>query len=300
MKALIFTAALRVIRPAVQNADAEFKQPHGKPRPALPTRISPRTAIVDKEGLRQPITAEGVLQSLLHRLAPLIATGLQTHVVPRMVVEHRQGMAAPAIAKCHPAFKVHLPQQFRRSLLKSLLRHSASQWINDATMPAENLVHRRDRRLCHPFACETALDLARTPRRMRIAHRHNALFDRLLRSSRARVRTPGAIRKLPIGSPASKPLVPGVRMDPEPAADLPPVRPFLHRKLNKLTPLVHYRHLPPRHGWPPWQPNLHAMMMCRPCPRTPVGYVSGPNTCPGHPRLAFRLKRRGCPAQGRA
>src|SRR5436305_13809000 len=32
------------------------------------------------------------------------------------------------------------------------------------------------------------------------------------------------------------------------------------------------------------------IMMCRPCPRTPVGYVPGLYTCPGHPRLNSVLK----------
>src|SRR2546425_34986 len=59
------------------------------------------------------------------------------------------------------------------------------------------------------------------------------------------------------------------------------------------------RQLAPRHGWPP-SSRIHAMMMCRSCPRTPVGDVSGLNKKSGHdenngvyvvlPRLA--LERR--------
>src|SRR5262249_3897424 len=35
--------------------------------------------------------------------------------------------------------------------------------------------------------------------------------------------------------------------------------------------------------------RFHATMTCRSCPRTPVGDVSGPYTCPGHPRLFSSL-----------
>src|SRR5207248_8485165 len=90
---------------------------------------------------------------------------------------------------------------------------------------------------------------------MRVAQRQNARFHRPLRPPRARVRTPRAIRKLLIGSPAAKPLVPSGGMNLEPPAQLAPVCPLLHRKLNKLTPLVHDRHLLPRPGWPPLPPT---------------------------------------------
>src|SRR5713226_2796423 len=112
-------------------------------------------------------------------------------------------------------------------------------------------MHRRTGGSCYPIAFKTAGKLARAPGRVLIAQRQNALLDRRFGPPRAPMRTPRAIREFFIGRPAVKPLVAGVRMDPEPPAQLPPVRPFLHRKPHKLTPLVHDRHFPPRHGWPP-------------------------------------------------
>src|SRR5262249_30195310 len=52
-----------------------------------------------------------------------------------------------------------------------------------------------------------------------------------------------------------EPFVADLRTDPEPAAQLPPVHTFLQRKLHKFTTLLHDRHLAPRHGRPPSQPN---------------------------------------------
>src|SRR5437763_16945700 len=77
VKTLVLTAALRVIRSAVQNGDAELEQPHAKPGPALPGRIAPRTAIIDEECLRQPTALECQRQPLLHRAASLVGTGFQ-------------------------------------------------------------------------------------------------------------------------------------------------------------------------------------------------------------------------------
>src|SRR5262245_35234698 len=117
----------------------------------------------------------------------------------------------------------------------------------------------------------------------------NLCLSRPSRPRRACVGTPRAIGELPIGFPAAQPLVTGVRVDPEPPAQLAPVHPLLHCQPNKLTPLIHDRHLAPRHGWPPCS-RIHAMMICRPCPRTPVGDVSGLYNEPGHPRLAYAAK----------
>src|SRR5438552_12908937 len=172
-----------------------------------------------------------------------------------MVVQHGQRVAASAIRQRQPPFEVHLSEQIRCSLLKPLTRRRASRRHNNATVSAQNLMHRRERRRLHALALKAACDLAGPPGGMRVAQRQNARFHRPLRPPRARVRTPRAIRKLLIGSPAAKPLVPSGGMNLEPPAQLAPVCPLLHRKLNKLTPLVHDRHLLPRHGWPPWQPN---------------------------------------------
>ena len=111
-------------------------------------------------------------------------------------------------------------------------------------------MHCRTRRSFDPIAFETAGDLAGAPGRVLIAQSQNALLDRRFDPPGTAMRPARAIRQFFFGHPAAKPLVAGVRMDPEPPAQLPPVRPFLHCKPHKLAPLVHDRHLAPRHGWP--------------------------------------------------
>src|SRR5262245_21415415 len=289
VEALVLATALRMIGPAVQNTDAKLEQPNAKPGPALPRRIAPRSAVVDKKGLREPVTAERQLQSTLHGAAPLVGAGFKTQVIARMIVKHGQRMTAASIAQRHPALEVHLPEQVRRRLLKSLQRRRSSGRRDDATIPAQDLVHRRHRRRFQSPAFQATGDLARAPGRMGVAHCKNLCLSRPSPPRRACVGTPRAIGELPIGFPAAQPLVTGVRVDPEPPAQLAPVHPLLHCQPNKLTPLIHDRHLAPRHGWPPCS-RIHAMMMCRPCPRTPVGDVSGLYNCPGHPRLAYAAK----------
>src|SRR5215510_9202943 len=110
-----------MIGPTVQNSDAELEQPHAETGPTLSGRTSPRTAVVDKEGLRQAIAAKRQLQASLHGAALLVGTRLQTQVIARMIVQHCQRMAAASIGKRYPTLEVHLPKQVRRRLLEALV-----------------------------------------------------------------------------------------------------------------------------------------------------------------------------------
>src|SRR5262245_66629856 len=85
---------------------------------------------------------------------------------------------------------------------------------------------------------------------MSITDRKDQSLNSPIRSDWDRVGTPRAIRKLPIGFPTAQPLVTSVRVYPEPTTQLAPVRSLLHCQPNKLSPLIHDRHLAPRHGWP--------------------------------------------------
>src|SRR3954466_7454578 len=108
-------------------------------------------------------------------------------------------------------------------------------------MPLQDGMHRRVCRTGHSVAFKTARDLARTPSRMSIAHRQDALLDRGLGPHRARMRTARAVRQFFLGGPPAKPFVPSLRMDSEPPEQLSSVRPFLYRQSNKLSPLIHDR-----------------------------------------------------------
>src|SRR6187200_2565097 len=278
MEAFVLAAALWVIRPAVQDGDAELQEPHTKPGPACLRGIPPGAAVVDEQRLWQAIVTEGCLQMALHRDALFIGAGLEARHIARMVVHHGQRMAAHPIAEPDPALEVHLPQQVRRRPLEALRGPRRAGRRNYAAVPPQNLVHGRKCGRLHPLAFETARDLARPPGRMCVPYLQHESFHCRITARRTRMRPPRAIAKVPVAAnPAGKPLVAGIGMDPEPPAQLPPVRVFLLCQSNKLTPLVHNRYLSPRHGWPPCC-RIHAMMKCRVCLRTGVGYVPGLNT----------------------
>src|ERR1051325_1039410 len=66
VEALVLAAALRVPRPAVDDAHAELEQPDAELGPGLLQRVTPRSAIIDEHGLRQAVAAEGRLQMPLN------------------------------------------------------------------------------------------------------------------------------------------------------------------------------------------------------------------------------------------
>src|SRR3982751_2519235 len=109
---------------------------------------------------------------MLYRLGTLVAAGLQTHDVTRMIIQHRQGMAVTAIIGGEPTFEIHLPQLIRRFMLKALpglvflrlfrLDHSI------LLQNPMNRAYRRNLRFAkHP---EPDGDLPRSPRRILAPH----------------------------------------------------------------------------------------------------------------------------------
>jgi hypothetical protein len=87
---------------------------------------------------------------------------------------------------------------------------------------------------------------------MRVAHGKHLCLDRFFAAPRASMRPPRPVGQFSIAGPLPRqPFVADVRAYPEPPAQLPPVDALLHRKANKLAPLIHYRHLSPWHGKPP-------------------------------------------------
>ena len=86
-------------------------------------------------------------------------------------------------------------------------------------------------------------NLASSPRRVSIAYCKNTLFNLPICPLRTRMRTPRPVCDLLLGLPSAQPFIARVRVDAEPPAKLPPVDALLHRKADKLTSLIHYRHL---------------------------------------------------------
>src|SRR5450830_145945 len=120
MKSLILALRLRVMRPAVTNANPQAYQPHFQLRQATTPGSTPGRAVIRGHALWQAITLESGLQSGLHRTALLVATGCQAQVKARMVVENREWMATTGerIGQREMSFEIHLPEQIGRVMFK--------------------------------------------------------------------------------------------------------------------------------------------------------------------------------------
>src|SRR3984893_13728079 len=72
MEAFLLALRLRMIRPAVQHADAQPHQPHGEAGMRIPAQIAPRWATIHQHGERQAKAGEGSFQMRGAGLALLV------------------------------------------------------------------------------------------------------------------------------------------------------------------------------------------------------------------------------------
>jgi hypothetical protein len=102
----------------------------------------------------------------------------------------------PSPSGWHVALEVHLPEQVRRFLLEAPIRlpGRAGRW-DDAPMPTQDQMHRRDGGNIVPVARKAARDLARPPNRVGIAHRQHQGLGRRLAATRTPMRPARAIRQ---------------------------------------------------------------------------------------------------------
>lgn len=184
-----------------------------------------------------------------NRVAAFVSAGRQAHQVTGMVVDDRQRMTAAAPRQGPMPLEVHLPQQVGRLLLEAqarLKRHSR-RWPHPP-MPHKDRMNRRGRRRIVSRPVKTAGDLACPPSRMSIAYGKNLGFNCRRRPVRTGMRPARPVRKIPITrQPSAKPLVARLRTDPKTPAQLTAVNPLTLRQPNKLSSLIHDRHLLPRH-----------------------------------------------------
>src|SRR6185295_8078655 len=110
MKALFLTLRLRVIRAAVTDRYTEMEKPDREWREPVHKIVTPGRSIVHQHPLRQAVTPESGRQMLFHRQRLLVAAGLQTKRISRMIVEYGQRMTALIIAQRVMPLKVHLPE----------------------------------------------------------------------------------------------------------------------------------------------------------------------------------------------
>ena len=235
---------------AVHEFDVELQQPDAEPCPRPVRPVAPRRAVVDQQRARKPVTPEHRFEARLHALPALVRARRQAQQVARVVVDRRQRMAALPVAQHHPALEVHLPHQVRRGMLEAAGCPARSLRVrHDPAVPHQNRMDRRCRRNGQSFAPQTRRDLARTPRRMRVADRQDRRFRRSFQPARTAMRPARAVlRPVRAARPrARQPLVAGLRADPEPSAQIPPLRTRHLCQRHELLALRHPRRLPPGH-----------------------------------------------------
>src|SRR3974390_1986297 len=100
---------------------------------------------------------------------------------------------------------------------------------------------------------QAARNLAGSPGRMRIPDRQHQSLHFSPAAAGTEMRPARAIFERSVSfHKKAEPFIAGLRANSEPAAEFPPVHSLLQCKLHKLAPLLHDRHLAPRHGSPPW------------------------------------------------
>src|ERR1700728_2784234 len=168
-----------------------------------------------------------------------------------MVVEHGQQMAAGAGEEREVALEVHLPELVGRLMFKALPRalRAGGLRINQPGA-AQDAGDSARRQLRTAFERQPSRQLASAPTAAHLpAQADHVMLDlwsgaqrRAPRPARAIFQTAWALSRI-----ALKPLVAGLRCDPEAPAKLAPICTFLHRQLHKLLAQRHPGNLPPRH-----------------------------------------------------
>src|SRR5271155_435656 len=168
MEALFFALGLRMISPAMSDADAEPDQPQAKGGEGMVVVGTPGSAIVHQHRGRQSVTAKRAGQHLAHGLATLIGAGLEHHREARMVVEHGERMAAAAAEQGEMALEVHLPQFVGCVAFEALARALSGRGGGvEQPCAAQNAGYGARRKGRAPLACEQTCELAPAPHELR-------------------------------------------------------------------------------------------------------------------------------------
>src|SRR5579885_1450342 len=297
VEALVLAPGLGMIGPAVQDIDTELEQPHAEPGPTL-RRVAPGPAIVDQDRIRQAVAPKGSLDMAARRRALLVAAGLQAERIARVIVDHRQRMAPALIPHGKAPLEVHLPEEVRSRMLEATAGLLAHRRAHPA-VPDQDRMDGRGRRRRQPIHLQATPDLAPAPGRMPIAHPQHRRLQLRPAAPRRAMRTARPVRRPVLALPRSpQPFVAGLGADPEPPTQLTPAHSRSSRQSHKLYPLIHDRHLAPRHAR---LPQLHASSVthvseqCYPCLRAIHSGLA--STSSGAPNALYL--ERPAPAAGR-
>src|SRR5439155_11281685 len=249
MEALVLALGLGMVRPTVTDSDAQPQQPNRQGRMLVLTITSPGRTVVHQHPLRQTITAKSGGQSFFYRGGLLIAAGLQTQRIARVIVEHSQRMTAFAVAQGKVAFEIHLPQLIRSLLFKPLIatRYLSRRCLHPS-MTTQNRMHRtlRHRTLSRGF--QRPFNLAGAPASL-ISNHQRLPFDFRLAVARRSSRSTRLIRErvVTILSMSLAPFVSSLATDSESLTQLAEIAPRLICQPQKLLSQAHGATLLPRH-----------------------------------------------------
>src|SRR6266849_6032522 len=243
MKTLILAERLRMKGPTVHHTNAESCQPYAKRRPLMFGRIAPGRAVVDENCLRQAVAFKYRHQAVLHCLTALIAAGGKRQIKTRMVVQHRERMAAASLQR-KVSLEVHLPKIIRSLVLEPHelvlpIAHARAQHA----VPVEYRGDRRRRRqVIKAQGSQSRRNLAAAPSRMLGSNGQNRRLCGCTCLLRAAQWSRRAISQAchPFRHKSAQHLVSSLRTDFEPPAQLPPVGSGLQCQLNKLASDVHH------------------------------------------------------------
>ena len=126
--------------------------------------VAPWRTIVHQHPLGQAITPKSGRQLLFYGQGLLIAAGLQTKRITRMIIEHGERMTALVIAKLIVPLKVHLPELVRSLLLESLISTSGLlRCIAHPLMTQQDRVYGAFSHWSLASSLDTRFDLACSP-----------------------------------------------------------------------------------------------------------------------------------------
>ena len=196
MEALVLALRLGMVRPAMADPDAMAQQPDRERGVRLSAAVAPRRAVVHQHRTRQAVAAKQRGQAIANRAVLLVAARLDAQRITRVIVEHRQRMAAPAGHR-EMTLEIHLPQLVGFGALEANMRPGMLRAAIELAVAAQDIAdraccrHRPAARLAHRPG-----DLAAAPGVVaRRPDPQHLGFHSRLGSRRAGVRPARAIRQ---------------------------------------------------------------------------------------------------------
>ena len=266
VKAFAFALRLGVVGLAMDQVDAEPKEPRVEPRKegpsgALSPGHPPGCAVVTEDPPWEAVAPESGRQPRLNRLELLVGAGLKPDRKAGVVVHNRQWVAPLATGRWEVALEVHLPKLVGLGLLEVLegLSVPVRFGIDQPIALYDRLTGRSGRHLLGAErelpvlgpSLEAASNLAAAPGRVPIAHLADGLLDVLGRPVWRFVRAPRPLFEafLALLAVAGQPLVAGGPADVEPSAQDAHVGVFLVGKLGEFESQRHLGSGLPGHGY---------------------------------------------------